>query len=230
MRGLRNTELLEIWERGRDKPPVVRALSLLSAACPEDVPESFRALSIGRRDALLMELREALFGENAEALLSCPRCGHQLELNFSTADLRLDLAADPGQDVTIEARGEMVRVRVPSSEDLLGAGTREQLLRRCVQNADIDRLPAEILDVIEEKIAESDPLAEICMQISCLDCNHEWREIFDIVSFLWAEIEAWVGRIVNEVHILASAYGWREQDILALSPMRRQLYLGMVQT
>src|SRR5215469_12834503 len=155
MRGLPNTELLEIWERGRDKPPLVRALSLLSTACPDAVPQSLRALSIGRRDALLMELREALFGEDAEALLSCPRCGHQLELNFSTADLRLDAAPDPGQEITIESCGEALRVRVPSSEDVLAADTREQLLRRCVQNAEIDRLPEEVLDAIEEKMAET---------------------------------------------------------------------------
>ncbi|HSB10234.1 MAG TPA: phage baseplate protein, partial [Blastocatellia bacterium] len=30
------------------------------------------------------------------------------------------------------------------------------------------------------------------------------------------------------VHTLASAYGWRESDILNLSPWRRQLYLTLV--
>jgi hypothetical protein len=34
---------------------------------------------------------------------------------------------------------------------------------------------------------------------------------------------------VREVHLLASAYGWRESDILAMTPWRRQLYLELVQ-
>ena len=53
--------------------------------------------------------------------------------------------------------------------------------------------------------------------------------MFDIVSFFWAEIDAWARRVLREVNVLARAYGWRESDILALSPVRRQIYLSMVQ-
>ena len=56
-----------------------------------------------------------------------------------------------------------------------------------------------------------------------------WRAVFDIVTFFWSEIEAWACRILREVHILASAYGWCERDILALTSARRQFYLEMVQ-
>jgi hypothetical protein len=51
---------------------------------------------------------------------------------------------------------------------------------------------------------------------------------FDIASYFWDEINAWANRILREVHILASRYGWSERDILALSPWRRQFYLDMV--
>jgi hypothetical protein len=34
--------------------------------------------------------------------------------------------------------------------------------------------------------------------------------------------------VLREVHILASAYGWREDDILAMSPARRRIYLEML--
>jgi len=33
---------------------------------------------------------------------------------------------------------------------------------------------------------------------------------------------------LSDVHTLARAYGWRERDILTLSPTRRQFYLNMV--
>jgi len=38
-----------------------------------------------------------------------------------------------------------------------------------------------------------------------------------------------VRRLLVEVHALASAYGWSEQEILSLSDARRRLYLEMVQ-
>ena len=53
--------------------------------------------------------------------------------------------------------------------------------------------------------------------------------VFDELTVTVTETyDAWALRTLAEVHRLASAYGWREQDILALSPARRQLYLGMV--
>jgi hypothetical protein len=57
--------------------------------------------------------------------------------------------------------------------------------------------------------------------------RHSWDVLFDIVSFFWAEIGAWAQRLLREVHALASAYGWREADILALSAWRRRQYLDL---
>jgi hypothetical protein len=47
---------------------------------------------------------------------------------------------------------------------------------------------------------------------------------------LWREIESMAGRLLRDVHALASAYGWHEKDILALSPVRRQFYLTLIGT
>jgi hypothetical protein len=48
------------------------------------------------------------------------------------------------------------------------------------------------------------------------------------VTFFWKEIAAHAKRLLREVHILAAAYKWREADILAMNPNRRQYYLEMV--
>jgi hypothetical protein len=229
MCGLRTAELLEIWERGFSQALTARALSLLAAACPDVNAERLWALSIGQRDTRLIAFREALFGPDVEALASCPHCGRQLELQFSTADFQLDSQIEPDQEVTLNADGRVLRLRVPNSRDLLMAGSREQLLQLCLPDANLDQLPAEIVETAAQKIGECDPLADIRMLVSCPDCRHEWRAVFDIVSFLWSEVESWAGRILNDVHTLASAYGWSERDILSLSPTRRQLYLNMVQ-
>jgi hypothetical protein len=77
-------------------------------------------------------------------------------------------------------------------------------------------------------MAEADPQADIQLAISCAACSHHWRTTFDIVSFFWSEIEVWARRLLCEVHILASAYGWHEREILGLGPVRRQLYLEML--
>ena len=80
----------------------------------------------------------------------------------------------------------------------------------------------------EPQMAEVDPQANLQLDLSCPACGHRWQVLFDIGSFFWSELNAWAQRLLAEVHVLASAYGWREADILNLSPSRRQFYLGLI--
>jgi hypothetical protein len=75
---------------------------------------------------------------------------------------------------------------------------------------------------------EADPLTAMQLALSCPECGYQWQTAFDIESFFWSEINAWANRMLHEVHTLALRYGWREMDILAMSPWRRQFYLNMV--
>ncbi|MHC4352435.1 MAG: phage baseplate protein, partial [Planctomycetota bacterium] len=59
-------------------------------------------------------------------------------------------------------------------------------------------------------------------------CRHKWQKVFDIVTFLWEEISLHAKGLLQEVHSIASVYGWREDDILSMSSARRQYYLHMV--
>jgi hypothetical protein len=59
-------------------------------------------------------------------------------------------------------------------------------------------------------------------------CGHETTQL-DTAALLWDEITARAGALLHEVHRLASAYGWSEAQILALSPARRARYLALVE-
>ena len=77
-------------------------------------------------------------------------------------------------------------------------------------------------------MADADPQADVRLALDCPACGHKFLAAFDVVAYFWSEINAWAYRLLGEVHTLASAYGWREDDILALSPWRRHVYLEMV--
>jgi hypothetical protein len=234
-------ELLDAWESGRSLGPVGRALTLLAAACPGTSPEELASLSIGRRDAELLVLRENTFGSEMTGVATCPRCGEPLEFTFNVAQVRAQPVAQTGDAFALTVEDYHLQLRLPNSQDLmeigkhpgLGPGGR-QLLERCLIAAHHDtkpvsagQLPASIVDAVEESLARADAMADIRLEICCPACDHRWQGLFDIVSFFWSEIEAWAIRTLHEVHILASAYGWREHDVLALSPSRRQFYLEM---
>ena len=40
--------------------------------------------------------------------------------------------------------------------------------------------------------------------------------------FLLRRLDGQAGQLLREVHVLARAYGWREPDVLALTPRRRR--------
>jgi hypothetical protein len=241
MRALSAPELLGAWERGLAQEPVERALTLLAAACGA-TPDALAELTIGRRDALLLTLREWTFGARMSGVVTCPACGERLELVFDLAEIRADTGASSGRAVALTKDGYHVEFRPPDSGDLLALDgehdserQRQLLLARCLLAArhegepvPAERLPAEVVDAVTEGMARADPQADVTLAASCSACGHLWRAVFDIVSFFWAEIDAWAGRVLREVHALASAYGWPERDILALSPRRRQIYLEMV--
>ncbi len=239
MRALSASELLSVWEHGLAQSPIERALTLLAAADPESAPDDMARLSIGQRDAQLLTLREWMFGSQLVSLANCPECGEQLELAFDVSDIRAG-QTDQGQALA-SAAGYEVDMRLPNSLDLAAIAShnsteaRRLLLDRCIvrlqregADAPLDRLPEDVKTAISEQMALADPQANVELALACPACSHQWQAVFDIATFFWSEINAWAIRLLREVHAIASAYGWREADIVALSPMRRQLYLDMI--
>ena len=241
MRPLSVPELLNIWERGLGSRPFERALTILSAAAPESCATDLARMSIGRRDASLLRVREWAFGSELAMMAACPRCHRELETAMTVADLCMPIESASDSETSPAIGDYRFRCRAPNTDDLAAcvgldmAMSRRTLFTRCVLDSTLadapvaaDKLPAEIIDEVIERIAEADR-ADIRIDLTCPDCDYRWDELFDIVSYFWTEIDAWARRILREVHILASVYGWRESDILALGPVRRQIYLAMAE-
>jgi hypothetical protein len=241
MQPVSTAALLDVWERGQTLGAVHRALLLVSAAHPEVPLETLAAWPIGERDRHVFELREQVFGRRIDGFSACPACSEKLELSFATSDLQHPAAQAAEQQV--EADGHHVTFRLPNSLDLLEISTADgdvataetQLLRRCIRKVEcrgatveLEAVPTPVAQRVVQQMAEADPQAVVELALACPACSHRWSEPFDIVTFFWREIEVWAQRLLRDVHTLASAYGWTESEILALSPQRRRLYLEMI--
>ena len=79
-------------------------------------------------------------------------------------------------------------------------------------------------------LAKADPQADVLINLHCAACQHPWQVALEIECFLWAKLNALAKRLLREVHVLAQTYGWRETDILAMSAVRRQIYLEMIRS
>lgn len=239
MVSIATADLLTAWERGSSQSGSRRLLTLLAMAHPEMSEEQLLKLPIGQRDGLALSLREILFGPQLISLSICPSCNERLELMLNVADIKAVSNDSVEGPLALESDGFELEFRLPDSQDfmLIEAVSsideaRSILFERCLLSAyldgrpcALDMLPEEILDKVEAAMSEADPQADVQLDLFCPACEHRWLATFDIASFLWSETNAWAQRVLNEVHLLAKAYSWREADILAMSPARRRMYL-----
>jgi hypothetical protein len=195
---------------------------------------------LGEGDRRLLALRAATLGRRLEALARCPGCGERAEVDLDTAELAAAGAAVGELEIR---RGDLrLLVRPVSGGDLLAAGAsagveaaRRAIAGRCLLAAwrgeepvaAEDLEPGE-LQVVGEALEAADPGAELLLDLCCPSCGQGWQELLDVTAFFWAEIESRSRQVLQEVHRLARAYGWREADILALSARRRRDYLEML--
>lgn len=239
---LATRDLLQAWDRGRDLHPVDQALLLRCYATPGTDPDAAADEALGSRNRALLELRVATFGRLMPAVVPCPTCGIRLELEVDAGDLLARPAARP-VPVTVDGQ----RVRPLTSRDLATI-TEEidpgqaalRLARACTDPGGADGVTGRSaahggtdvatpeLGRIGAALEEADPWAELLLELACEVCGHAWSAPLDIAGFVWEEIGQRAGRLLDEVHVLASAYGWSEGEILALGEDRRAAYLQRV--
>lgn len=233
MRALASSELLSLWERGASRHALDRSALLAAAARPDWPADGIVDLPLGEVSASLLALRAACFGPQIDGHADCPRCGQRLAFALDTREL---LASVPDSDSTscdVEVAG--LRLRAPSLRDLAAVAAEadaeraaRQLLARCTLAGDAAQVDDAMLQAVEERLDALDPQADLALALQCVACGHADLVQVDAGQLLWDEIEARAQVLLHEVHQLASAYGWSEAQILALTPARRASYLAMV--
>lgn len=231
--------LLKIWDQGSHLHPVDRALFLVTQA-RMDIPVDIVAdLSLGFINKSLIQMQLELFGHQMSAIVRCSNCHESLELSL---DLHRILQQLP--DLENEALYSSCihfndyRFRLPNSRDLAfiyqqsdSADCVDGLLQRCcITQPDKSPLSVEMMDAVASLMEEIDPALDINCNLVCELCDFQNSYPFDVGRYLWLEIESFAKKLLREIHILASSYGWSEQTILALTQKRRQQYLNMVMT
>lgn len=241
MRAVGSKELLDIWEQTTHLGLIQRSLHLLAAIYQVQV-ESVAALSIGDRDLRLLLFRERIFGTQLKSIAHCSACGGKAEWEMQTETLRLQSpATTPNAGFHWQDGDLSVRYRLPDSADLLRAMRTPdeaepiRFISACIQDvtqkgieASSDTVTEMQLRALAEHMSARDPQADIRMELKCPDCSRIWSAPFDIMRYLWTEIDSWAYRLIGDIALLARAFGWNETEVLALSPGRRRLYLDLI--
>ncbi|MEU5539700.1 hypothetical protein [Streptomyces sp. NPDC020362] len=230
--------LLAAWEAGLAEAPDGRALLLHRTARPDLDAAALPGVPVGERETDLFALRRALFGERMQVRLECRACGADMEFELDAAQFARSPGGPAETAVRLTQDGWDITFRLPAAADLTAAARaadpRAALLARCLVSAvhdgtprAADALPGPVQRRIAEAVEAADPGADVTLAIGCPECGTATRAELDIASYLWTELDAWARDLLLDVHLLATAYGWSEPEILALSPLRRRYYLEL---
>jgi len=228
--------LVQAWDRAQDSPrwqrPGVIAATLAPAGAGAPVEDA--PVGIVARRAL--EAVSTRFGPDVEAVFSCRSCGEQLEASIAAEDLLAHAPAhDPGPFTVDADDGARLLVRLPRPADVAAAACVESpedavrtLLERIVLEAPRGLDATAYADAVGAACEARDPLGVVDVELVCPTCGTADRPALDISQWCWALADAHARRLLDEVHVLASAYGWSEREILSLGPRRRSFYLECV--
>ena len=235
---LPDATLLDVWDQTAALERPWRELTVLSVACGEP-PSRLARLSIGERDRLLLAARTRTFGRRLDCETSCAWCDARLELSLDAAELSVAQGTIAPADLAIDADGVSVRFRLPDSTDVaacqdLPGDPSEHLFARCVEvvtphdgSVAVETLSQAVRDAVTARMAVLDPQAEMLLDLECPECGVRSQAPFDPAAYFMAEIDARATRLLHEVHVLAAAYGWTEDEVLGLGPTRRRRYIEL---
>ncbi|MCA8952143.1 MAG: hypothetical protein KDE27_21720 [Planctomycetes bacterium] len=227
---------LRLWESDPGRSPLARARAFLTEVATPEIatsaaPAAVDRLAVGTRNFRVLRAYAETFGPRVPCEVACPACDSRLELEIDVREL-IAAYREPPESVTVRHDGRDYSARVPTDADLGAAieqhAGAEGLFARCALAPAPEEWPAAAIAAIESAMAAADPLAQIDLALRCPDCAHGWPAPFDALAVLYDRLAAQAQGLLLDVHRLARAYGWREADILAMAPARREHYLALL--
>ena len=202
----------------------------LIAACMGVEVGALWELPLSTRLVLLVGLSE-LTAPPIELYFDCS-CGEQAELEATAAELSEFSASRAG--VPLEAAG--LRLRLPTGRDqlrwtvLAASGEDDQLARRVLTDLIVEggELGDDNLPLVDAVLAEADPLVELRLDTVCPACDAELTREIDLEAIGLARLRHVQRSVLDDVHVLASAYHWTEQHIATMPAWRRNEYRALL--
>jgi len=207
------------------------------ARCVEDgdgLAVDAAALPVGDLDLLVLARRRELRSDRFIAEGACLHCGTLVDVTFSLTAYgehcrpRRPRGVEPAEPGWWRLRAQGVTFRVPVAADVLAAAgsahPRRMLIERCVRGEPTPRQAA----AAERAMARLAPTLRSQVTGGCPECGREVLLDVDARELCLAELRFLAGSVHDDVHLIASAYGWSERAILDLPSSRRRRYADLI--
>jgi hypothetical protein len=221
-------------------------VSRVLAACSADHAQQPLTESVVDQWQLSRRLQQLLaiaIQTRGYRLLLQSRCGNDacLEMIEIPLDLRMfgQTSSDQSVDITID--DDTVRLRLPTGHDQRRWYARGEAVDAAIMAAELILsinggrpaddwcIPPAWIEIIGEQLESLDELTVLQLNTNCPACGQMLALELDLEQRLLTELAICQRNMLNEIHLLASAYHWREKDIFDLSPSRRTYYIAQLE-
>lgn len=193
------------------------------------------SLPVGDLDMLVVARRRELRGDTLVAEGRCEHCFAVVDVQFSVAayadhhrprpSRRAAVAADAGWWTL---RSGDVTFRAPTVADLLAVAAsddpRAALLARCARGV----LTTRTARSVESALAALAPTLRADVAGTCPECCAPVLLDVDARDLSMSELRFTAAAVYDDVNLIASLYGWSQEEILDLPSSRRRRYAEMI--
>jgi hypothetical protein len=225
-------------EAAYDGPLLSLALAGRVAQAADGEPVDWGSLPVTDLEALLIGLRQQVFGDRINTDLPCPACGGRMDVSFRLSEYlsyhlpRLPRYVTPADETGwYRLRDAEVSFRLPSAADQVAARYSaepvRELVRRCIEP---EEAPARQRRRVENAMAALAPTLSHELEAQCPECQSLVAFYFDVQQFVVSELRGQAAFIYEDVHLIAQSYHWPEAEILALPLSRRSRYAELIRS
>lgn len=196
------------------------------------------ALTVSDLDALVLHIRRAVLADIVRTTVRCraQACGERVDIRFGIGEYLAHHRPRRARQVEAEdepgwyaLRDRSARFRLPSGADMVAlracARPEIELRRRCIQPEDAG---GAVLRRVQRAMEALAPNLAGDLVGTCAECGEHLALRFDPQRYCLRELRMHAASVYDDVHVLATAYGWTEPDILALPRARRARYAELV--
>lgn len=198
---------------------------------------------VGFRTELLLRIAFLTRPRPLDVTMACGNadCGQKMEVEFQEQDL---VNQSPWDRPVAELRlgDHIFRFRRPSGQDQkqwleqapADEGQAFGLMLRTLIAADqqppfpFAEVSLEVMQQLDHAMAELDPLTGFHVTVACPHCGLEQTQPMDLEQLAIEILHSAQRSVLDAVHVLAGHYHWSEQEILAIAPWRRRIYLQKI--
>lgn len=196
------------------------------------------AWSLAKRLKYLLDIVQESLCSSLQFTHHCcaEECAEQLEFDLPLNEFSHLVVKEI---ITLNIEGQELQLRLPTGQD-------QQLWLRCpklpvtelIQSLvlSVDKkipgqnweLPESWVTQISAALEITDPLMTLRLDLLCPLCAFNDKVDLDLETQLVERLKLAQKTLLLDIHTIASAYHWSEEQIVTLSPQRRQFYIKQI--